>query len=355
MTKHLHIISLDIPFPADYGGAIDIFYKLKSLSEAGVEISLHCFVYGNRQPNAVLENLCKRVHYYPRITGWKGWHFSLPYIVSSRNHKQMLQNLLSDKDPILFEGLHTTFFANHSTLLNRNKILRAHNIESEYYSALAKNTKNLFKKCYYYIEASRLKKYEENLPHFESILSISEQDYIFHQAHYPTSKHVLLPAFHPFSKIESKLGRGSYCLFHGNLSVAENVKACEFLIKEVFSKLSISLIIAGKNPSEILLKLAKGNIQIIANPSEAQLKQLIADAHIHVLPSFQHTGLKLKLLFALFAGRFCISNDELIESDLLNSITLVTEADSWIQAIQNIMNQDFTAEHLEARNKALAK
>ena len=46
MKNKLHIISLDIPFPANYGGVIDIFYKLKSLSNLGVEIILHCFEYG---------------------------------------------------------------------------------------------------------------------------------------------------------------------------------------------------------------------------------------------------------------------------------------------------------------------
>ncbi|MBK7763038.1 MAG: glycosyltransferase [Bacteroidetes bacterium] len=293
------------------------------------------------------------VHYYPRITGWKGLHFALPYIISSRNHKQLLQNLLSDDDPILFEGLHTTFYANHAALANRNKILRAHNIESEYYQSLARNTNQLFEKLYYSFESIQLKRYENNLAHFDAILSISEHDYIYHQAHYPSSKQVLLPAFHPFSKIESKLGKGTYCLFHGNLSVAENEKSCKFLIEEVFSEMTIPLIITGKNPSDELQKLANGHIQIIANPSEEQLKQLIADAHIHVLPSFQHTGLKLKLLFALFAGRFCISDDVLIESDLLNSITLVTDANSWIQTIGTLMNQDFTVEDLEVRKKAL--
>ena len=47
---------------------------------------------------------------------------------------------------------------------------------------------------------------------------------------------------------------------------------------------------------------------------ENTLQQLIQDAHIHVLPSFQQTGLKLKLLNALFKGRHCIVNDAEIEA-----------------------------------------
>ena len=42
----LHIISFDVPYPPDYGGAIDVFYKLKALNQEGVKIHLHCFEYG---------------------------------------------------------------------------------------------------------------------------------------------------------------------------------------------------------------------------------------------------------------------------------------------------------------------
>ncbi|MCX6283192.1 MAG: mannosyltransferase, partial [Bacteroidetes bacterium] len=43
MEQHLHIVSFDIPYPPDYGGVIDVYYKIKTLSEAGVKIHLHCF------------------------------------------------------------------------------------------------------------------------------------------------------------------------------------------------------------------------------------------------------------------------------------------------------------------------
>jgi hypothetical protein len=47
--KKLHIVSFDVPFPANYGGVIDVFYKIKYLHEQGVEIYLHCFDYGRGQ------------------------------------------------------------------------------------------------------------------------------------------------------------------------------------------------------------------------------------------------------------------------------------------------------------------
>ena len=43
--KHLHIISFDIPYPPNYGGVIDVYYKIRTLHKLGIKIHLHCFEY----------------------------------------------------------------------------------------------------------------------------------------------------------------------------------------------------------------------------------------------------------------------------------------------------------------------
>lgn len=75
MEKHINIIALNIPFPANYGGVIDIYYKLYALSRCGFKIHLHCFEYG-RQHAVELNNLCEEVIYYKREKGISS-HFSL--------------------------------------------------------------------------------------------------------------------------------------------------------------------------------------------------------------------------------------------------------------------------------------
>ncbi|MDD4213410.1 MAG: hypothetical protein PHR81_01225 [Bacteroidales bacterium] len=55
--NHLHIIAFDIPVPVNYGGAIDIFYKLKYLHKEGIKIHLHCFEY-DRKPSTQLNGYC---------------------------------------------------------------------------------------------------------------------------------------------------------------------------------------------------------------------------------------------------------------------------------------------------------
>ena len=102
MDKSLHIISFDIPYPANYGGVIDVYYKLIALKHAGVKIYLHCFEYG-RQHSSELESLCEKVFYYKRNTGLLSHLSLLPYTAKSRQSKQLEDNLLSTNYPILLD------------------------------------------------------------------------------------------------------------------------------------------------------------------------------------------------------------------------------------------------------------
>ena len=43
-----------------------------------------------------------------------------PFIVKSRGNNELIQNLKKDKDPILFDGLHTTYILNLSDFKREN-------------------------------------------------------------------------------------------------------------------------------------------------------------------------------------------------------------------------------------------
>lgn len=352
MANKLHIISFDIPLPADYGGVIDVFYKLKSLSEAGIEVTLHCFTSSTRKENADLNAYCKEIFYYPRLEGWKGVRWGLPYIVSSRINKTLLRNLLLDEEPILFEGIHTTYWAHAPELKHRKKILRAHNIEHHYYAHLFKNENNLFRKSYFGIESFLLKRFEDNLAVFDLILPISEKEMDYFKE--KNNKVRWLPAFHPHEAVQSELGYGEYCLYHGNLSVSENEEAAVYLMKEVFQDLNIPLIVAGKNPSSRIFAFESSYIQIIANPEPNTMEDLIRNAHIHVLPSFQSSGVKLKLLHALYAGRFCLTNTMMLEgSGISTSVIRAETKEDFKNQVRHYMSLAFTEKDIQARKNGL--
>ena len=353
----INIISFDVPYPANYGGVIDVFYKIKAFYDQGINVHLHCYEYG-RGKQKELENYCESVTYYKRKTGAASFLSKMPYIVKSRADKTLKENLLKNDFPILFEGLHTCFLLSDDALKNRFKIVRNHNIEHHYYNHLAKAEKNDFRKRYFKTEAKRLKQFERILKHADLSLAISESDLAYFKKTYRTINNSYAPAFHPNQTVKINTLKGNYALYHGNLSVSENTNAVKFLIKKVFNDLSVPLIIAGLNPSKEIKNLIESNPQIslVANPSDKKLNELIANAQVNLLYTEQATGLKLKLLNVLFNGKHCLANNLILEGSNLKICCAVANTESeYKTTILELMQQGFTLEQIEQRKKALTQ
>ncbi len=358
LRTKLHIVAFDIPYPPDYGGAIDVFHKIRSLAGAGVEIYLHCPVYGDRQPSKTLETLCAKVWYYPRKTGIYGISFSLPYMVASRRHPELLRNLLSVDAPILFDGVSTSYYLAHPQLKDRIKILRNQNVEADYYEQLGQRENNILKKGYYFIESVLLKRYERRLTTVDAFFTVALHDHDHFKALYPSAIHEYIPSFQPFDVVETELGLGQFCLYHGNLALAENRQAVLFLLKEVIPFMGVRFVIAGRNPDEELKELIsrQEHCELVVNPTMEGMDQLVKDAHIHVLPTFQNTGLKLKLLHALFRGRHVLVNEAMVHGTGLDSLCTVCKSGrEFPKAIETLMLQEFTEELKNKRSETLSR
>lgn len=351
----LHLISLDVPFPPDYGGMVDVYYKVKNLHEAGVKVYLHCFEYGRGEPEQ-LAGICEQVFYYKRHTGRKGLSASLPYNVYSRRNEALLKNLQQIEAPILFEGVHTVYYLDHPSLKDRFKIIRNQNLEQEYFRLLGIREKNLFKKAYYYTEARLLKRLESRLEAADVFCTVAEHDHLFFKQAYPDKQHIYVPSFQPYNDVVAEPGLGTYCLYHGNLGHAENVEAALFLLDEVCAQTDVPFIFAGKDPSEKIQRrcAALPNCTLIANPSMEKMGQLIAEAQIHVLPTFQATGLKLKLLHALFHGRHVVVNEAMVKGTGLATACHITATPLFfLEKIKELINIPFDAEAVALRKKLL--
>lgn len=347
-----------MPFPANYGGVIDVFYKLVALKKQGVKVVLHCFAYG-REPSRELEHLCEKVHYYKRKTGLAANFSFLPYTVRSRQSLELENNLLADNHPILFEVLTTCYLLNDPRFRERRKIYRHSNIEHDYYAELARSEKSFLKKTFLRVEAWKLKRFEKILHHADAILAVNQKDADYFRKKFPGVETQYVPSFHPNEESYIKHGKGSYLLFHGNLSVSENQEGAVWLIENVFSKMDYPCVIAGLNPPDFLKKLTKksDHIQLCPNPSEAKMADLVRNAQAHVLYTAQPTGLKLKLLNVLFNGRFVICNSNMLSGTGLqqnHSLIVAGRAAEFIRSIDEIINTDFTDELIHER-KTLVK
>jgi hypothetical protein len=310
--KYLHIIALDVPYPADYGAMIDVYYRCRALKKAGIRIALHCFEYGRGEQPA-LEEVAEEVRYYKRPMRARDVLSTTPFIVRSRRSGSLLQNLLRDDHPILFEGQHTCAILDHPLLEKRRKLVRVHNIEWHYYALLAQRTANLKKRIFFQLESWKLRRFDKKLAHAEVLFCVSHQDLEHYRKLHPNV--VLMPSSSPFELPEATPTRERYAIYHANLSVEENDEAARWILQAFEDHdAPMPLKIAGKNPSEALRTQAARLpfCELIANPGHAEMSELIAHAGAQLLITFQNAGIKLKLINSLVSGGVCIANPEMV-------------------------------------------
>lgn len=357
MQSHLHIVSFDIPYPANYGGAIDVFHKIRCLHRQGIKVILHCFEYGDRKHSPELEKICEKVYYYKRDTSFINHLSFLPYNVKSRIHPDLKKNLLQDNYPILFEVLHTCYLLNDPDFKTRKKLFRHSNIEHDYFLELAKGEKSLLKKLYLKIEAFKLNRFEKQITYADVILSVSEADLTYFKKTYPNTSSIYLPSFHQFDEMHCKPGKGNYILYQGNLSISENYNAALWLIDNVFSNIKQPIIIAGLNPPTHLTDAIKKHphITLKQNCSEQEMQSLIEDAQIHCLYTQQETGLKLKLLNVLYSGRFVLANSAMLAGTQLTEACYIANShEEYIQQINVLLSKEFTSEEIQKRKNLIS-
>ena len=347
--KQLHIVSFDVPFPANYGGVIDVFYKIKSMHQERVGVILHCFQYG-REKSEELESICEKVYYYKRKMNWLGFFSKTPFIVYSRKNKELFKNLMKDDFPIIFEGIHTT--ASISKINKKRTFIRSHNIEWEYYKNLLISEKNLFKKFFFWVEHIKLKLYETKIYKDQNALAISEKDqeWLINNG----ANAVLVNPFHRNESIKILKKTDDYVLYHGNFNVRDNEDAAMYFI-ELFKFLPIKLKIAGLNPSKKMKSSAFGcnNITVIDSPQDQKMIQLIRDARLNLFYSTHSSGVKLKLINALFNAQRClVSHEYLVNSDL-SLMCISVDEDNWKGKIEEEFNRNFNIEMIKNREEIL--
>lgn len=354
-TLKLHIVSFNVPYPADYGGVIDVYYRLKALAELGVEITLHCFTYG-REESPQLERLCKKVYYYRRDMGLGKMLSSRPFIVASRDNRELLENLEKDDNPILLEGLHCCSMLEHLRYRSSRSIfVRMHNVEHDYYNSLAEAESKFFKRYYYRMDARKLERYEPVIINAAGVFAVTMAD----AAHFRAlgcKNVILLPISHVNDEVVSKVGQGSYALYHADLSVTENIDAVKYLAHNVFQKSKCRFVVAGRKPSELVRDLlAKyDNVELVAQPDDETMQRLISDAQVSIMFTNQPTGLKIKLLNSLYAGRHCLVNSNMVAGTKLGELCTVADTpESFCTALDELMSRPFTQRDIDSRKALL--
>ena len=352
MNRSLHIVALDNPWPPDYGGAIDMYYKIRALAGEGARINLHLFAYG-RNNTGDLKDFVQAIRLYPRRRSPLALMSKLPFIVRTRISQELIRNITQDSAPVIFEGVHTTGIS--TKLTGIPQFVRVHNVEQKYYAYLALNEPDFFKRLHYKREAEKLKTYEPEIWKKLTSFTLHPNDTKYVSAY---GQAVEIPVFHPFKEVRiNREKTEKYALFHGNLSVTENQKAAVFLWKKVARPLGVRLVVAGKNPPEFLRTIAKNNprLGLVANPSKEIMDKLIRNAHLHLIYSDNPSGMKLKLLYALFRGKHVLASQALVaDTPLMSLVHSVTNEKDWLEHLRKLWNLEPDIRTMEqVRNEIL--
>ncbi|MEM6722609.1 MAG: glycosyltransferase family 4 protein, partial [Bacteroidota bacterium] len=244
-------------------------------------------------------------------------------------------------------------YLDHPALKARKKLVRAHNIEWQYYKNLQQLERALIPKLYAALEWRKLIKWDQKLRLADHLLTISKRD----QSHYSqlNPRAQLIFPFHGNAQTAHRFEAEPYVLFHGDLSIGDNVAVAQFLIDQLKDG-DYELVLAGRAPKkELRQRIQKvEKVRLVANPDGAAMKALIQKAKVNVLWSFQTAGMKLKLVNALFQGRFIVANEHILNGTPVEETCL--KANSPIELREQItysMQHSWTKEMQEKRNNLL--
>lgn len=352
--KPIHIISFDNPYPPVYGGAIDVFYKLRALHGVGYKIYLHCYTDKPVEDFSELGRFVEQVYFYERKKkGHKLFALS-PFSVASRYNEALVENLRTIDAPLLFEGLQSTYLLQKHTFGARKKYLRLMNLESNYFGGLRRSENNPAKKIILGIESLKYALYQKMIGQFDAVftLSLFETDYVgkfYRNAHY-------VPVFHGNDTVAHLAGFGKYAFYHGDLRMADNRRAAQFLIR-VFKQIPDYPLVIASNRGKRMVKREIGdsaNISHTTIRNQQHLDQMMAEAHISVMLSFQQSGTKLKSVNSLYKSRHCIINANMVDDENIRALCTMAETEeAFIAAIRKLKNEPYS--DFEKRRQVLGE
>jgi hypothetical protein len=301
MSDHIHIVYIKSSNLSISGNQPDFLYMLRSLFQIGKKIHLHCF-FPERVNIDLVANMCEEITTYCSLTNPDAEYFH----TEKSEIKRLIKRLVQDDIPILCHGypaasiIHKYFHAE-----KRKFAFRLLRNEPTYLNNLATVTPWGLKKIRFLIAALMVKlRFNKVTQHARIGSSVVLGG--------SSAMSKFIPEFKGPSSSFFKEGKGSFCLYHGDLSKRENEFAAQWLLEHVFNDLEIPFVIAGKSPSLSLEQAAHVRMHtcLVSNPSEMEMSELIKKAQLILLPSFIEEQGNIDILESLMLGRHILLNEK---------------------------------------------
>jgi hypothetical protein len=305
------IVSSFFPFPSFFGGAYDVFERIKGLKSLGFEIDLICTC--KTIPKKKDIDFVKTYTEELFLVGRKNRLLDLfnlkPLQVISRN--ELKKVVLHQKyDYTILESECVGLILENKSLRTDEIIVRVHNNESKYFKELAYSTHSFFNKLYYFQESFKYNYFSSNIfSKVDRLWFISKEELVQNDLKTSfgyKSTHLPSPINDPF--LQQELSSRTV-LFIGALFMPNNIEALlwyldfvhPFLLKEENYKLII-VGSTGEFAEDYFKNKFKhySNIELFFNAKKLDL--FYAQSTVFINPMLHGTGVKLKSINAIVNG-----------------------------------------------------
>ena len=231
----------------------------------------------------------------------------------SNSFAKRLKELIKENsfDIVLLEGLYVCpYFEMISKNSNAKIVLRAHNVESDIWKGLAKQTNNLLKKSYLNLLQKKLFNYEKSIvSKMDGIICISKKDANWMKKQ--NAKNINTIPFAIDIEIETNSPAEKNTIFHiGSMDWMSNLNGVKWFLNKVFplinqQKKEVILHLAGRGMPDYFNDLSGENIMIDGEVENA--KAFMKKYNLMIVPLWSGSGIRIKILEAMALGKTIIS------------------------------------------------
>ncbi len=391
MKKILIVSSIPISYPPRDGHSINVIYRsyfLKNMANICSDI----IVSENKEyssKNLIESGIFDNVYSYPTKSNWLSlfksffspMHYKMiRYDINSAELKNIVNAISNNKYyAVIFD--HSISYPLYIKLIKyinvnddrkQDKIIYwSHNIDYIDLKIIAGESNSLPKKIIYYISSKKLEKIEPKyIRNFSKIVSVSSHEIkILRQINH-SARIYWIPPILPEPKYENidqeymaqvreKVKDYKYkILFLRILNKPSNILPCFWFANNVLPIIKNNLgdkvcfIIAGKDPSKDILSLAKSKKDIFVFPNVSSVLPFYKLADLVVIPLFNPSGIKLKLIEALKYKKKVVARPEALwgaglEDLVPNSDSVAGFAQKCIQVLRGEINYEIIWEKFE--------
>ncbi len=327
--RKILIITNRIPYPLKDGGNLAMKAMIEGYFQAGWQVYLLSMNTSRHYvATSTLESLYTNLYCFEWLDIdnkinmaklLKNYLFSKEPESAERFYNINFQNKISDilksfqPDVVQMESVFLTkYLPEIKNKSNAVTVLRIHNIENHIWQSVASKTKNALKKIYFKSLGKRIKRFEKSAwRKYDLLLPITKKDDSYINKQKYIKKSIVAPFGIDIKKIKRPDIKEKWVGYHiGAMDWIPNRDGIKWFLDDIWPKIHKSLpkfefYFAGRDMPEMLKNIKLRGVFCMDEVNSAE--EFIADKKILIVPLGSGSGIRVKILEAMAAGKIVIT------------------------------------------------